>query len=362
MPIELKVDLGDRSYPIFIGRGALKNAAAAFENLALKKQSLAIVADSLVKNLHAEKISALEKFGKMILQEGKEGTKCFKQFEFLCDKFAELGLDRKSAIVAIGGGVIGDITGFAAASYMRGINFYQVPTTLLAMVDSSVGGKTGINICAGKNLVGAFHQPKAVFADIEFLDTLPPREFAAGMAEVIKCALLGDAEFFCELENLKEPLNPRHEFMAEAIRKSCALKARIVAADELETAASGGRALLNLGHTFGHAIEHCAGYGNYLHGEAVAIGILMAADLSVRIGSLKESDFIRVKKILEIYNLPTSLRTPFAASEMLAAMLKDKKASSGNLRFVLFDEIGNARTENVSENKIYDTLTRFNCC
>ena len=213
-----------------------------------------------------------------------ESSKCFQQLERGCDFLAAERVDRAGAVFAIGGGVTGDLGGFIAASYLRGIDFYQVPTTLLSMVDSSVGGKTGINLKAGKNLVGAFHQPQAVFADVESLQTLPAREFASGMAEVIKHGLLADRELFEILESLDPPLHPGHPSLATIVRRNCGIKAGVVQADETEQAASGGRALLNLGHTFGHAIEAVAGYGEYLHGEAIAIGLVLAVQLSVEQG------------------------------------------------------------------------------
>jgi 3-dehydroquinate synthase len=238
--------------------------------------------------------------------------------------------------------VIGDLGGFAAASWLRGIDFFQVPTTLLAMVDSSVGGKTGINLKAGKNLVGAFHQPRGVFVATDLLATLPQREFAAGMAEVIKYGLLGDAGLFADLE--KAPLTPASSSLASVIRRCCALKARIVEADERELAKEGGRALLNLGHTFGHAIEQATGYGAYLHGEAVAIGLGAAARLSQKLGLIPASDVARVDAVVQAHQLPIRLRAPLPLANLLQAMARDKKVRAGLPRFVVLKKIGEAAT------------------
>jgi 3-dehydroquinate synthase len=275
--------------------------------------------------------------------EAGEGTKSLAGMEGVLDFLAEHKLDRGGALFAMGGGVVGDLGGFAAASWLRGIDFYQVPTTLLAMVDSSVGGKTGINIEAGKNLVGAFHQPRGVFISTNLLATLPPREFAAGMAEVIKYGLLGDAALFAALE--ASPLMPSDPRLADIIRRCCELKARIVESDERETATEGGRALLNLGHTFAHAIESVAGYGSYLHGEAVAIGLCAAGRLSQKIGNTTEDDTVRIERNVAAHALPTRLRAPLAFSDLLPAMTRDKKVRSGELRFVVLKEIGEAATK-----------------
>jgi 3-dehydroquinate synthase len=259
------------------------------------------------------------------------------------DFLAEHRMDRTAVLFALGGGVIGDLGGFAAAAFLRGIAFQQVPTTLLAMVDSSVGGKTGINLKAGKNLVGAFHQPSAVYIATGLLATLPPREFAAGMAEVVKTGLLGDAELFARLE--REPLNPASADLAAVIRRCCALKARVVEADERETAKEGGRALLNLGHTFGHAIEQVTGYGAYLHGEAVSIGLAAAARLSQKLGYTGFAETARVEAALSAHALPVRLREPLPLDALLAAMARDKKVRAGALRFVVLRRLGEAATQ-----------------
>lgn len=279
---------------------------------------------------------------RLVLAAG-EGTKCLTELGRVWDFLAANRLDRSSMLVAVGGGVIGDLAGFAAASYLRGIPFIQVPTTLLAMVDSSVGGKTGINLVAGKNLVGAFHQPHAVYIDTDLLATLPAREFAAGMAEVIKYGLLGDPELLARLE--REPLALASADLAAVVRRCCAIKAGIVEADERETAREGGRALLNLGHTFGHAIEQVTGYGTYLHGEAVAVGLCAAARLSRKLGYIDAAGVARVDAVVAAHALPTRLREPLALAPLVAAMARDKKVRAGGLRFVVLKALGESATQ-----------------
>jgi 3-dehydroquinate synthase len=275
--------------------------------------------------------------------EAGEASKSLIGFGRALDFLAGHKLDRGGVLFAVGGGVIGDLGGFAAASYLRGIDYVQVPTTLLAMVDSSVGGKTGINLAAGKNLVGAFHQPRAVFISTQLLATLPAREFAAGMAEVIKYGLLGDRGLFDDLE--RTPLTVGDGRLADVVRRCCALKARIVEADERETAAEGGRALLNLGHTFGHAIENVAGYGTYLHGEAVAIGLCAAARLSQKLGYITADEVGRVQRVVAAHALPTRLVAPLAYEALVGAMTRDKKVRAGGLRFVVLRRLGEAATQ-----------------
>lgn len=283
----------------------------------------------------------LSRLPRLALEPG-EASKSLASLGRVLEFLAANRLDRKSVLWVVGGGVIGDLGGFAAASYLRGIRFVQVPTTLLAMVDSSVGGKTGINIAAGKNLVGAFHHPVAVYILPEFLATLPPREFAAGMAEVIKYGLLGDAGLFAQLE--REPLGCQSAALPAVIRRCCEMKAAIVEADERETAAEGGRALLNLGHTFGHAIEKVAGFGTYLHGEAVAIGLVGASLLSARLGLVTAAEVERVRRVVAAHALPGRLRAPLPVEALSAAMQSDKKVRAGRLRFVVLDRIGAAET------------------
>ncbi len=273
------------------------------------------------------------------VQAGETG-KSLRTYGRVLEFMARCRLDRGSLLWIIGGGVVGDVGGFAAATYLRGIDCIQVPTTLLAMVDSAVGGKTGINLAAGKNLVGAFHQPRAVFVMTDFLRTLPAREFAAGTAEIIKCGLLGDVRLFARLA--RAPLTRRSADLPGVIRRCCALKARLVSRDERETAPDGGRALLNLGHTFGHAVEQASGFKEYRHGEAVAIGLAGAALLSQKLGLLASRDVARVRRTLTAQHLPVRLRTPLALSVLRRAMQHDKKNRGGRPRFIVLERIGHA--------------------
>lgn len=367
MPDTLTVNLGSRSYPIMFGAELAASVHAQVTALTSGGRRVAVITDANV----AAKLDAARRamFGDtpVLTVAAGEGSKSLDTLGRALDFLAEHKLDRGGAVLAFGGGVIGDLAGFAAASWLRGVDFYQVPTTLLAMVDSSVGGKTGINLAAGKNLVGAFHQPKGVFIATDLLHTLPTREFAAGCAEIIKAGLLGDAELFVHLEN--NPLAPAGdavgrglrtppsasspaaaEFgnpalqLAQVIRRCCALKARVVEADEFETAKDGGRALLNLGHTFGHAIEQVTGYGTYLHGEAVAIGLCAAARLSEKLGMISAAEVARVEKTVAAHALPMRLRAPLTLADLMAAMARDKKARAGKLRFVVLKSLGEAVT------------------
>jgi 3-dehydroquinate synthase len=299
-----------------------------------------------------------EMFGEVatFAAEPGESAKSISTLGRVLEFLAEQRLDRGGVLFAVGGGVIGDLGGFAAATYLRGIDFYQVPTTLLAMVDSSVGGKTGINLAAGKNLAGAFHQPRGVFIATDLLRTLPPREFAAGMAEVIKYGLLGDAELFALLES--HPLTVDSPELADVIRTCCAIKARIVEADERELAKEGGRALLNLGHTFAHAIEQVAGYGHYLHGEAVAIGLGAAARLSAKLGSVSTAEVARIEAVLQAHALPVRLKEPLPLNALLAAMARDKKVRAGLPRFVVLNKIGEAATRDGVEQSLAEDCFR----
>jgi 3-dehydroquinate synthase len=338
----LIVPLGSRSYPIHFGADLTSVMAAELATLQAAGQRVAVVTDERVAAAQSALLDALfPSLPRLVLAAGEE-TKSLAGFGQVVDFLAAERLDRSSSLIAVGGGVIGDLAGFAAAAYLRGITFYQVPTTLLAMVDSSVGGKTGINLAAGKNLVGAFHQPRAVYIATDLLRTLPPREFAAGMAEVIKYGLLGDAELFAEL--VASPLTAGSSRLAAVIRRCCAAKARVVEADEFETAAQGGRALLNLGHTFGHAIENAAGYGTYLHGEAVAIGLAAAVRLSHRLGLLDAAVIEAVEGTLQSHRLPTRLGEPLPLDHLLQAMGRDKKVRAGRRRFVVLSGVGAALT------------------
>ncbi len=339
----LTVNLGERSYPIAFGAELDAVLRAELQRLAQAGRKIAIVTDTNVRRAQAEALRRMLGESSVLAIEPGETAKSLEGFGRVLDFLAAEKLDRNGVLFAVGGGVVGDLAGFAAAAWLRGIEFQQVPTTLLAMVDSSVGGKTGINIAAGKNLVGAFHQPRAVYISTNLLATLPAREFAAGMAEVIKYGLLGDPELLVQLE--AAPLTVSSPSLAAVIRRCCALKARIVEADERETAKEGGRALLNLGHTFGHAIENAAGYGEYLHGEAVAIGLCAAARLSQKLGYVGVDDVARVERVIAAHALPTRLRAPLAFAELHAAMTRDKKVRAGGLRFVVLKRLGEAVTQ-----------------
>ncbi len=343
MAERLIVNLAERSYPIWFGTDLSVEVRAKVAELSAAGRKVAVVTDQTVATLQAAAMSAM--FGEMpvlALAPG-EGTKSLAELGRVLDFLAAHRMDRTSVLFAVGGGVIGDLGGFAAAAYLRGIDFVQIPTTLLAMVDSSVGGKTGINLSAGKNLVGAFHQPRGVFVATGLLATLPPREFAAGMAEVIKYGLLGDEALLAQLE--RAPLKMNSPELAAIVRRCCELKAAIVEADERELAQEGGRALLNLGHTFGHAIEQVTGYGAYLHGEAVAIGLCAAARLSEKLGAIGAADVARVDAVVLAHGLPTRLRAPLAIGELAAAMARDKKVRAGGLRFVVLKTLGAAATQ-----------------
>jgi 3-dehydroquinate synthase len=341
MAEKFTVRLFERSYPIEFAADVRPVLQETLANLAASKRRLAVVTD---KHLAKHQPALLRSFGDapVFVADPGEESKSLTVFGQILDFLAEAKMDRGGALFAVGGGVIGDLGGFAAASWLRGIDLFQVPTTLLSMVDSSVGGKTGINIAAGKNLVGAFHQPRGVFVGTDLLKTLPPREFAAGMAEVIKYGLLGDAGLFSELESAT--LTMGSPALSDVIRQCCALKARIVEADERELAADGGRALLNLGHTFGHAIENVAGYGTYLHGEAVAIGLCAAARLSQKLGHINTSEVSRIERVISAHHLPVRLRAPLAIADLLGAMSRDKKVRSGLPRFVILRKLGEAAT------------------
>lgn len=342
----LNVALAARSYPILIGSGLLSRAEQILPHLPTPR--LALVSNTTVAPLYLENLAkGLEQVGvgitPIILPDG-EAYKTWESLNLIYDALLAARCDRGTTIVALGGGVVGDLAGFAAATYQRGVPFIQIPTTLLSQVDSSVGGKTGINHPRGKNMVGAFWQPKLVLADTDTLRTLPDRELSAGMAEVIKYGLIRDLPFLEWLEANMDGLMARDgELLAHAIERSCANKAEVVAADEFETAKDGGRALLNLGHTFGHAIETGIGYGKWLHGEGVAAGTLMAAELSHRLGWLSADDVGRIRTLLQRAGLP--VRGPdLGAARYLELMSHDKKVIAGSLRLVLLKALGNAVT------------------
>jgi 3-dehydroquinate synthase len=340
----LTVELGDRSYPIYIGSGLLKHSELFTPFI--QGNSVITVSNETIAPLYLQQLKAnLEslKSSQVTLPDGEK----FKTLEVLNQIFTgmlENGCDRRTTLLALGGGVVGDMGGFAAASYQRGINFIQVPTTLLSMVDSSVGGKTGVNHPLGKNMVGAFHQPQCVVIDTDTLSTLNDREFSAGMAEVIKYGLIRDTEFLTWLTDNMSLLMARDpEALAYAIFRSCQHKAEVVADDERE---QGQRALLNLGHTFGHAIETGMGYGNWLHGEAVSAGTVMAAELSEKMGWLDKNDVQEIKRILSLANLPIVPPNDLSATEYHQYMSRDKKVQDGVMNLVLLKKMGEAVLSN----------------
>ena len=336
----LHVELGDRTYPIHIGSGLLKQAHLLVPHLASKH--VAIVTNTTVAPLYLETLTkTLQSAGfnvlPIILPDG-EKYKNSETLNLIYDALLQNRCERRTTLIALGGGVIGDLTGYAAATYLRGVPFIQIPTTLLAQVDSSVGGKTGINHPLGKNMIGAFYQPQLVLADIDTLNTLPQRELSAGLAEVIKYGLIRDSDFFLWLErNIQSLVDLDAAALSYAIYRSCQNKAEVVAADEHE---SGERALLNLGHTFGHAIENAMGYGVWLHGEAVAAGTMLASKFSQRLGWLKEEDTERINRILKAARLPTD-PPALGPEKYLELMSMDKKVLDGKIRLVLLkDSIG----------------------
>ncbi|MGZ5079034.1 MAG: 3-dehydroquinate synthase [Usitatibacter sp.] len=336
----LRVELGSRAYPIHIGPGLMGNSALYAPHV--KGRRGALVTNETVAALYAKPVeAALAKAGatntlRIILPDG-EAFKTWESLERIYAALLEAQADRKTLIVALGGGVVGDVAGFAAATYQRGIAHLQVPTTLLAQVDSSVGGKTAINHPLGKNMIGAFHQPVAVIADTASLVTLAPREFAAGLAEVVKYGAIHDLEFLAWIESRARELVQREpQALAHAIRRSCEIKAQIVAEDERE---AGARALLNFGHTFGHAIESAAGYGNWLHGEAVAAGMALAARFSARLGRIPEAQAQRLVALLEQLGLPVAAPS-FALDTWLEYMGRDKKNEGGRITLILLDSLG----------------------
>lgn len=343
MLTELRVELGERSYPIRFGTGLAPVVGEQVAAWRARGRKVAVVADEAVAKLHAPWVATAFPACPTMAVPAGEGSKTVAMFGQVLEFLATQRLDRGAVVVALGGGVIGDLVGFAASAYMRGVDFVQVPTTLLAMVDSSVGGKTGINLSAGKNLAGAFHQPRAVFIDTGFLATLPQREFAAGAAEIVKYGLLGDAALYAELaaKPLVDAGDPR---TASIVRQCCAAKAAVVQEDEHETKATGGRALLNLGHTFGHAVEQVTGYKRYLHGEAVGLGLVAAARLSERLGLLGAGEAAKIEAVVAAHRSPVRLEPAIELGALMTAMQRDKKVRAGKLRFVVLAGIGEAQT------------------
>lgn len=342
----LTVDLAERSYPIFIGEHLLSQTDLLSPYV--KGKQVMIVTNDTIAPLYLEQVkklfSGIDKEGQVdtvVLPDGEQ-YKNLDHLNLIYDALLEKRHNRTTTLVALGGGVIGDMTGYAAASYQRGVDFIQIPTTLLSQVDSSVGGKTGVNHKLGKNMIGAFHQPNCVLIDVNSLSTLPDNELSAGIAEVVKYGLICDMPFFDWLENNMGKLVARDiESLIYAIETSCASKAKVVALDERE---GGIRAILNLGHTFGHAIETDQGYGNWLHGEAVAVGTIMAADLSQRLGWIKVDDVDRIKAIFENANLPVACPKGMQPQRFKELMAVDKKVLDGKLRFVLLQAMGQAIT------------------
>lgn len=350
----LHVDLGDRSYPIYIGEHLLGDPQWLRPHI--HGQQVCIVTNETVAPLYLQRVqAALDglQVCTVVLPDG-EAHKTLETLATIFDTLLENRHNRTTTLIALGGGVVGDMTGFAAACYQRGVDFIQVPTTLLSQVDSSVGGKTGVNHPLGKNMIGAFYQPNAVIIDTCVLQTLPPRELSAGVAEVVKYGLIADAAFYEWLEqNIDLLMACDSAALAYAIERSCQCKADVVAEDERE---GGLRAILNLGHTFGHAIETAQGYGNWLHGEAVATGMVMAADLSAREGYIDESEVTRLKLLLERAKLPVAA-PDMSEAEFLGLMAVDKKVLDGQLRLVLLERIGKAVvTKNFSLDNLRQTL------
>mmetsp|Transcript_14742 Transcript_14742/g.30326 ORF Transcript_14742/g.30326 Transcript_14742/m.30326 type:complete len:408 (+) Transcript_14742:312-1535(+) len=364
-PQIVKVPLSDgRDYPIYIGADLLSTQASTLPSHVHGKNVLVITNDKIGPLYLDRVVSIFEAAGKtvdtVVLPDGEQ-FKDLPTLNMIYDKALEKGLDRKSTFVALGGGVIGDMVGFAAASYQRGVNFIQIPTSVMAMVDSSVGGKTGVNHALGKNMIGAFHQPQCVFIDTNTLNTLPDRELKSGISEIIKYGLIRDAPFFeWQESNIPSLLSRDPEVFAEAIKRSCENKAEVVAADEKE---AGVRATLNLGHTFGHAVENGSGYGTWLHGEAVAIGTAMAAQMSARMGWIDEALLKRVYDILELADLPLELPvdSPMTAEKFHSLMSVDKKVANGVLRLILLKgELGNCVfTSDYDAQAMSDTIDEF---
>ena len=344
----------NRSYPIYIGENLLQNPDIFADFVTNKNKSknkqIMIVTNTTIEKIYLNtlqntlaKITPKENIFATILPDG-ENYKNWETLQKIFDNLLANFFDRKSLIIALGGGVIGDMTGFAAACFQRGVDFLQIPTTLLSQVDSSVGGKTAINHPLGKNMIGAFYQPKAVFADIKTLQTLPKREISAGLAEILKYGFINDAPFleFFTSENFAKIFDNNADVLSEIIYKSCQNKADIVAKDETESSDKNLRALLNFGHTFGHAIETHFGYGTYLHGEAVAIGAMMAAEFSQNLGFITPKEVAKIQTLLNQAKLPTALDKKVNANDLYKLMFHDKKVQNGTLNFVLLKNLGEA--------------------
>jgi 3-dehydroquinate synthase len=356
---QIPIDLGDRSYPINIGTGLLGDPST-WTQVPKASQGL-IVTNTTIAPLYAEALERAlaarhDAVHVVVLPDG-EAHKNWQTLNLIFDALLQHGCDRKTVLYALGGGVVGDMTGFAAASYMRGVPFVQVPTTLLAQVDSSVGGKTGINHPLGKNMIGAFYQPRLVVCDLDTLHTLPAREFSAGLAEVIKYGPIADMGLLDWIEaNIERLMRRETEALAHVVRRSCEIKAWVVGQDERE---SGLRAILNFGHTFGHAIEAGLGYGEWLHGEAVGCGMVMAMQLSQRLGLVHGAWVERVTALLREAGLPT-VGPRLGADRYLELMRVDKKAEAGQIRFVVIDKPGSASVRNAPDSLVREVIDY--CC
>jgi len=351
------IDFGPRSYPIIIGDNLLQPTGALNKHVQGKAM---VVTNETIAPLYLDKI--MEALGNtpkasVVLPDG-EAHKTIETLDLVFDALLNEGFDRGCTIIALGGGVVGDMAGFAAASYQRGVNFIQIPTTLLAQVDSSVGGKTGVNHRLGKNMIGAFHQPIAVLADMTLLSSLPDREFKAGLAEVIKYGFIVDEAFFSWLEsNIPALLNRDSNAIAHAVKRSCEIKADVVAADEYER---GQRALLNFGHTFGHAIEAGMGYGNWLHGEAISAGMVMGLEMSRRCSMIDSASCDRGQALLDAAGLPIMPPAEIDKDTFLSFMLRDKKVVDGGIRLILLNSIGQAvLSSDYDPEKLHETLEFF---
>ena len=353
----VKIRAGDRSYDAIVGSGLLDSLGSTIAKT-LPGKRCAIVADENVAKLFAERVFESlrrEKFDpSLVIVPPGEKSKTLEQASAICEQMIAAGLDRQSFVVALGGGVVGDLAGFVAAIFQRGISHVQIPTTVLAMVDSSIGGKTGVNTSAGKNLIGAIHHPALVIADVDVLKTLPPREFKQGLAEIIKHAIIADVEMFRELQHF----DLRTVDLVPLIRRNIEIKSRVVARDELDR--TGERALLNFGHTVGHAIERAGGYREFLHGEAVSLGIVAACDVSMKKAGLLRDQRDAIVDLFRKFELPTSLPQKFPREKIFEAIPFDKKFQGGKIRFVVTSKIGSAQlSDEVTLEDIRDAIDQL---
>lgn len=355
----VSVELETRAYPIYVGQHLLAQTALLKKHV-VSKQVLIVSTQKIAEHYLATLQQALSDFQcDVVLLPDGEQYKTLDSVSRIFDILLQHKHHRNTTLIALGGGVICDMTGFAAACYQRGVGFIQIPTTLLAQVDASIGGKTAVNHPIAKNMIGAFHQPRTVIVDITTLNTLPEREYRSGIAEIIKAALIRDAIFFAWLEqHADELLQKKPQILTHAITQACAIKAEIVAADETEI--TGVRALLNLGHTFGHALEQALGYGTWLHGEAVAAGMVLAADLSQRMNWIESADVVRIKNLIERFGLPTHLPVGLQCDKIMDIMAVDKKNISEQLRLVLLKRVGAAElTDTVSISQVRQVLADY---